>query len=84
MPDWKEFRDIFAFSVPGCDQERFWRPRLDIGWEQTWNWPVFVPGPWLGDSVGLVEDNRGADHHNDGIGPWLHGVLPELLDLAIN
>ena len=38
----------------------------------------------LGDSVGLIEDNRGPDHHNDGIGPWLHLVFPELLDLAIN
>jgi len=39
---------------------------------------------WLGDSVGLIEDNRGPDHHDDGIGPWLHLVFPELLDLAIN
>ena len=77
MPDWKEFRDIFALSVLGCARADSGLPGLILA-------GASLRACWLGDSVGLVEDNRGADHHNDGIGPWLHLVLPELLDLAIN
>ena len=77
MPDWKEFRDIFALSVPGCARADSGLPGLILA-------GASLRACWLGDSVGLVEDNRGSDHHDDGIGPWLHLVLPELLDLAIN
>ncbi len=73
----KEFRDIFALSVPE-------RARADSGLPSLILAGASLRACWLGDSVGFIEDNRGADHHNDGIGSWLHGVLPELLDLAIN
>ncbi len=41
-------------------------------------------GPALGDPVGLVEDRGCSDLHNHRICPWLHGVIAQLLDLAVN
>ena len=51
MPDWKEFRDIFALSVPERGfhtyiyvfrdeiraQGRYWPKRLGLGWAQAGN-----------------------------------------------
>ena len=73
----KEFRNIFALSVPGCARADSGLPSLILA-------GASLRTCWLGDSVGLVEDNRGSDHHDDGIGPWLHLVFPELLLFSIN
>ncbi len=41
-------------------------------------------GSVLGDLVGLIEDRGGSDLHNHRIGPRLHGVVAQLLLLAID
>ena len=38
----------------------------------------------LGDLVGLIEDRGGSNLHDDRISPWLHGVVAQLLLLAVN
>ena len=39
---------------------------------------------WLLDLVGLAEDCGGPNLHDNGVGPWLHGVVAQLLLLAVN
>ena len=39
---------------------------------------------WLGDLVGLAEDSGGPNLHDNGVGSWLHGVVAQLLLLAVD
>ena len=81
----KEFLGIFELSVNFTPIYRYeFVPRRDCG-PSGWKLAgVSLRTCWLGDLVGLIEDRRGSDLHNHRICPWLHGVIAQLLDLAIN
>lgn len=51
------------------------------GWKSA---GVRLRACWLLDLVGLIEDCRGSNLDDDRISPWLHGVVAQLLLLAVN